>query len=104
MNGTAEFMIGSTRAEIHRRTALARSILGETVRISNPDAAHFWLPLMRDDAERYHAMFSGAGVVVTAPAKVTVNPDSLASGLRLCIGATPLPDLEDALTKVSGIH
>jgi DNA-binding transcriptional MocR family regulator len=103
MNGTAELMIGSMRAEIHRRTALARSILGETACIINPDAVHFWLPLTRDDAERYHAMFSGAGVVVTAPAKVTVNPDSLASGLRLCIGATPLPDLEDALTKVSGI-
>lgn len=48
-------------------------------------------------------MCAGAGVTVTTPSRVTVDPDTALSGLRLCIGAAPLPALEEALIKVSNI-
>ncbi|WP_133791843.1 hypothetical protein [Paraburkholderia silvatlantica] len=96
-------MAGSMRAEIRRRTTLASTVLGRTTCLNDPDAIHLWLPLTRDDAQRAHAMCAGAGVAVTTPSRVTVDPDAASSGLRLCIGAAPLPALEEALIKVSNI-
>ncbi|WP_175821240.1 PLP-dependent aminotransferase family protein [Burkholderia sp. BCC0419] len=100
-DGTADLMAGSMRAEIRRRTALASTILETTAGLIDPDAIHLWLPLTRDDAQRAHAMC--AGVTVTTPSRVMVDPDAASSGLRLCIGAAPLPALEEALNKVSDI-
>ncbi|MET3552657.1 DNA-binding transcriptional MocR family regulator [Burkholderia sp. 567] len=102
-DGTADLMAGSMRAEIRRRTALASTVLGKTTRVADPDAIHLWLPLTCNDAQRAHAMCAGAGVTVTAPSHVTVDPDAASSGLRLCMGAALLPALEEALIKVSNI-
>lgn len=102
-DGTAALMAGSMRAEVQRRTALASTILGKTGCIIDPDAVHLWLPLTRNDAQRAHAMCAGASITVTAPSRVTVDPDAASSGLRLCVGAAPLPVLEETLIKVSDI-
>jgi DNA-binding transcriptional MocR family regulator len=89
-DGTADAIADEIADEIRARSALAwevlpRGILGAPDR---PPASHLWLPMSELAAERAAGRALRAGVEVTPPSAPVVDA-SLASGLRLCLGAPP---------------
>lgn len=103
VDGTAETLRAAIHMEAERRTALARSILGGAIRLSEPSGFHVFLPLSRSEADRIAAAAAAAGVMVTPPRAIAANRESKASGLRLCLGAPSLPDLRAGLSRIASL-
>jgi len=85
-DGSAFEIADAVKAEIERRAALARTMLGDEIASEIRLAPHFWLPMPELEAERLAGRALRAGVAVTAPGPAVVRPD-LISGLRVCLGA-----------------
>ncbi len=100
-DGTADAIAEKTHRDVEDRTRLARTILAGALEVPrSPASLHIWLPMSELDAERVAGRALRGGVEVTPPALPIVER-SLASGLRLCIGAPPsLVALEQGLTTV----
>ena len=87
------------RAEAQARRQLAIEILGAG-KIVTSTAMHIWLPMESSVAERFARRALEHGVRVTSPSAPIVNP-SLASGIRLCLGAPAgREQLTDALNRL----
>lgn len=85
-DGSAFDIADAVKAEIERRVALARSMLGSPIASEIRLAPHFWLPMSELQAERTAGRALRAGVAVTAPGPAVLRPE-LISGLRVCLGA-----------------
>lgn len=90
------------RHEARRRSSLATSLLGTAELISHPDAYNVWLPMRRDAANRFVSAAATAGIKLTPPETMMVDPEDQASGVRLCLGSPSFEDLTDALTLLAG--
>jgi DNA-binding transcriptional MocR family regulator len=101
-DGTADAIADALIAETKERAALARAIFGLPAPTpARPAGQHLWLPMSELDAERVAGRALRAGVEVTPPSAPIVAPE-LASGLRICLGATPdLGTLERGLQVVA---
>jgi DNA-binding transcriptional MocR family regulator len=89
------------RHEARRRSALAVSLLATKSLMAHPDAYNVWLPMPRDAADRFAAMAVAAGIKVTPPGAVLVNPAERSAGIRLCLGGPSIDELTRALTSLA---
>jgi len=103
LDGTAETLRGAVRMEADRRTALARSILGDALRRSEIVGFHAFMPMQRAEADRLATACAAVGVAVTAPRAIAANRGDKESGVRLCLGTPSLPDLRAGLTKIAAL-
>ncbi|MBQ1543964.1 GntR family transcriptional regulator [Caulobacter sp. CCUG 60055] len=101
-DGAADAMVAEAVAEVRRRNAAARAILGSRLEPAASSASlHLWLPMSELAAERAAGRALRRGVELTPPAAPIVDTD-LTSGLRVCLGGPPdLATLERALRVVS---
>jgi DNA-binding transcriptional MocR family regulator len=99
-DGSAFEIADAAKAEIERRVAVARTVLGTEIAAEIRLAPHFWLPLPELEAERIAGRALRAGVAITAPGPAIVRPD-LMSGLRVCLGAAAdVPELTLGLERL----
>lgn len=100
-SGEAFSMLDVVRAELRRRTELARHILSERLEpLRQALSPHVWVPLSELESERVAGQAARAGVRVTPP-QAPFLPGTTVSGLRLCLGGAPdLATLEHALAVI----
>lgn len=91
------------RHEARRRCSLAVSLLGASELVSHPDAYNVWLPMQRDDADRFTSAAAAIGLKLTPPDSMMVDREDQMSGLRLCLGGPSFDDLTEALTLLAGL-
>ena len=103
LDGTAASIAASIRLEAAARSALARALLPQAVVPASHPGFHVWLPMPLVAAERLARRAERAGVGVTPPSAVMVDPDADPAGLRLCLGAPSRSDLERALKTLAGL-
>jgi DNA-binding transcriptional MocR family regulator len=102
-DGSVFEIADAVKAEIERRVALARSLLGNRIASEIRLAPHFWLPMPELEAERTAGRAQRAGVAVTAPGPAILRPD-LISGLRVCLGAAlDMADLSLGLERLRSV-
>lgn len=106
--GEAARIRDAIRAEAARRVAIAAGVfaragLADAVRLPPTDGFHAFAPLASEEAERIAEAAAAAGVRVTPPAAIRVDPQAAGSGLRLCLGAPALEDLARGLAVVAGL-
>lgn len=103
LDGTATSIGASIRLEVAARSALARRFLPQAILPVSHPGFHTWLPMSLVAAERLARRAERAGVAVTPPSAVMVDPDDGPAGLRLCLGAPTRSDLEQALKTLAGL-
>jgi DNA-binding transcriptional MocR family regulator len=100
IDGTADMVSSAIQDESKRRMTLAKSLLGELVRIPDDPGYHLWIPMPRSEAERLYQAAAAFGVLVTPPSTTEVCPGTTNSGIRLCLGAPAISDLSSALATI----
>ncbi len=100
LDGTAASIGASIRLEAAARSGLARDRLSGVVLSEAGPGFHVWLPMPLLEAERLARRAETAGVTVTPPSAVMVDPEGGLSGLRLCLGAPTRTQLAGALTTL----
>jgi DNA-binding transcriptional MocR family regulator len=111
LDGTAEAIGTAIREEAARRRALAGAILGPAMRDARHVGYHVWLPLGpqlgHGQAAALEAAARALGILVTLPASTAAAPgtpgDDASCGVRLCLGAPALDELETALRAIAGL-
>ncbi|NHN85711.1 aminotransferase class I/II-fold pyridoxal phosphate-dependent enzyme [Acetobacter musti] len=99
-DGTATSVRQSLRTEAARRRELAASVLGSRMVTPAYDAFHVWMPMPASQVQAVITQARSYGVLVTDPAPFHAEAKSEPSGVRLCLGPAPLPDLTEALHRV----
>ena len=89
------------RHEAQRRSSLAVSLLGTSELVTHPDAYNIWLPMQRDDADRFISAAAANGMKLTPPESMMVNREDQASGIRLCLGSPSFQELSNALALLA---
>lgn len=102
-DGTARHIGLALRAEAEERLGLAVSVLGRHVAHPPRSGFHLWLPMSRTAADDVAVRAAQAGVVVTPPAATAVDPSAPDSGVRICLGGPPVPQLTDALRTLKHV-
>ncbi|WP_313902729.1 PLP-dependent aminotransferase family protein [Methylobacterium sp. E-066] len=102
-DGTLVSLCDAIRDEAERRRAIAASLLGDAMVGLRRAGFHVWLPMTRAAAERVATEARAAGIAVTPPESVMVDPDAEASGIRLCLGNPTRTDLTRGLTLLAPI-
>lgn len=102
-DGTAEAIRAAIRVEARHRRAIAMEALGSALRPTDDDGFHLFIPLQRVAAERLHDAASMAGVRLTPPAAIAVDPAGEDSGIRLCLGGPSMAELKQALGVLAGL-
>ena len=97
LDGTAASIGASIRLEAMARATLARDRLEGIVLSETRPGFHVWLPMPLLDAERLARRAEHAGVTVTPPSALMVDPGGALAGLRLCLGAPTRTQLAEAL-------
>lgn len=100
LDGTAQELIQSIHRESVRRHQIAERILGSCIQKATRPGYHLWLPMSADKAAAVEAAANAKRVLVTPPASTAANTDE-AAGIRLCFGAPPIAELEEALELVA---
>ena len=107
LDGTAEAIGTAIREEAQRRRALAGAILGPAMRDARHVGYHVWLPLQAGQAAALETAARALGILVTPPASTAAAPgtpgDDASCGVRLCLGAPALDELETALRAIAGL-
>ena len=103
LDGTAAEVRQAVQTEARRRNGLARSILGNAIVPASLHGHHVWLPMTRQATLLVEAAARGMGVAVTPPLSTAIDPETLTSGIRLCIGAPPPDELASGLVTLSTI-
>ncbi|WP_249692313.1 PLP-dependent aminotransferase family protein [Stappia sp. WLB 29] len=107
LDGTAEAIGTAIREEAARRRALAGAILGPAMRDARHVGYHVWLPLEAGRAAVLETAARALGILVTPPASTAAAPgtpeDDASCGVRLCLGAPAMDELETALRAISGL-
>lgn len=86
-NGTAQSILDAVRAEMVRRNAFARSMLGDEVAEPGSETSlHLWLQMSRDRTRYVHEQALRANVELTPPEAPYLDPHAV-MGLRVCLGA-----------------
>ncbi|HGH4624778.1 TPA: PLP-dependent aminotransferase family protein [Enterobacter hormaechei] len=104
LDGTVDAVSRAIQDESRRRVALARSLLGDTMRGADDRGYHVWLPMPQSEAQRLADAASALGVLVTPPASTAAAPDAPDSGVRLCLGAASIAELSTALTGIARLQ
>ncbi len=91
------------RGEAARRTALARAVLGARLAPSRHAGLHVWAPMATAEARDVVLAAARLGVTLAPPDAFLADPGAASSGLRLCLGTLPEPDLRAALETVAGV-
>lgn len=103
--GVVASLQADLRHEAQRRVRLAASHLaphlGESRLVLHPEAYNAWLPMEREAADRLVSAAAALGVTLTDPGSLMVEPHDRASGLRICLGAPGLDDLDGALAQLA---
>ena len=86
-----------------RRSALARKILGPTLRASDRGGYHAFLPMPRSLADAVVLAAASHGVELTDPASLMAAPGNPDSGIRVCLGGPSWADLTSGLSTVRGV-
>ena len=102
LDGTADAMMDAIRSESRRRRELARSVLGAAVRCGEQDGYHAWVPLPGEAAGRLDMAARALGLQISPPASTRADGGH-GTGLRLCLGAPPMPELTDGLRTVASL-
>jgi DNA-binding transcriptional MocR family regulator len=85
-NGMAARILGDVRAEMARRNALARGLLGDAVApCASQRSLHLWLPMEAERARQVYERALIANVELTPPDAPFVEGHA-PSGLRVCLG------------------
>lgn len=100
VDGSAATLRDAIAQDATIRQRLARRLLGDALAPPSFDTSlHAWLPMPELRAERLANGALRRGVVLTPPTSFVVD-GALESGLRLCLNAVPMADLERALVLV----
>jgi DNA-binding transcriptional MocR family regulator len=91
------------RHEGTRRSALARKILGPSLRAADHGGYHAFLPMPRRLADAVVLAAAGEGVELTDPASLMAAPGNPDSGVRVCLGGPSLAELTSGLATVRGV-
>ena len=100
-DGTTEALTSSIQDESRRRYALARSLLGESVRKREHDGFHVWIPMPKAAALQFEHAARALGVIVTPPESTAADPAAMHGGIRLCVGAPSPSELTTALAAIA---
>ena len=103
LDGTSASIGASIRLEAAARSALARELLPQAVVPTSRPDFHVWLSMPLVAAERLARRAERAGVGVTPPSAVMVDPDDGPAGLRLCLGGPTRRELERALATLADL-
>ncbi len=98
--GVAGEVRAAIRLEGTRRSALARDVLGPSLRTAGQGGYHAFLPLPRRLADAVVLAAASVGVELTEPASVMADPDSPRSGVRVCLGGPSWTDLSRGLATL----
>lgn len=101
--GMAEEVRAAIRHEGARRSALARTVLGPSLRTADQGSYHAFLPLPRHLADAVVLAAASQGVELTDPASLMADPASSRSGIRICLGGPPWNDLHRGLATVRDV-
>ena len=101
IDGTADTVNRAIQEESVRRMTLAKSLLGDLVRVPPSNGYHLWIPMPRNQAELISQTAAAYGILLTSPAITEAIPNTPQSGLRLCLGAPAIADLSASLALVS---
>lgn len=99
-NGTAAHLSATIRAEADRRMKVAADVLNVEP-VGTSAAFHVFLPLPPQAATELEKRALELGVRVTQPSLALQS--GLASGIRLCLGAPPIGQLERTLSLIRGL-
>lgn len=103
-SGAAASVRTSIRTEAARRRDIAASLLGDAMARPSHDGFHVWLPMPRDEADRFVRGAAGMGVVLTHPDLLSVDPNDSASGVRICLGGPSFSELTRGLEALASLH
>lgn len=104
MDGTAEAVGQAIQVESGRRSALGRQMLGGLIREPGHRGYHVWMPMPRQQALRLEHAAKALGVLVTPVVSTVADPTSEQGGVRLCLGAPSMSDLNTALGALAQIQ
>lgn len=97
MDGTADAVSQAIQVESGRRAALARQVLGGQMREPGHRGYHVWLPMPKQQAQRFEEGAKALGVLVTPAISTVADLASEQGGIRLCLGGASMSDLNMAL-------
>lgn len=100
LDGTAQELIQSIHRESVRRHQIAEHILGSSIQKATRPGYHLWLPMSADRAAAVETAANAKRVLITPPTSTAANTDG-AAGIRLCLGAPPQAELEEALELIA---
>ncbi|VWB87839.1 PLP-dependent aminotransferase family protein [Burkholderia lata] len=103
-DGTAEAVSEAIRVESSRRTALARTMLGDLMHERDDRGYHVWLPMPKQEAHRLEHAARALGVLITPPSSTDAKPEADDGGIRLCLGSPSVADLSAALAAISRLR
>ncbi|WP_210249967.1 PLP-dependent aminotransferase family protein [Labrys sp. KNU-23] len=97
VDGTAEAVAASVRADAARRSALAAERLPAQASLKVNGGFHAWLPMPADAAERFVARAALHGVALMPARAAMADPAALQGGVRISLGAPAIDQLARAL-------
>ncbi|MGE5722586.1 MAG: PLP-dependent aminotransferase family protein [Sphingomonadales bacterium] len=103
-SGAAASVRASIRMEATRRRAIAASFLGGAMAQPSHDGFHVWMPMPRDEADQFVRGAAGLGIMLTQPDTLSVDPNDLVSGVRICLGGPSLSELTRGLEALASLH
>ena len=100
-DGTAERMLDWQRKALGRRNRLVARIFSGIPYHGSENGMHIWLPLPQSwTEEEFVAHASRSGVAVGPGSSFAVSEVSVEPGVRICLGAETIQDLERGLTII----
>ncbi len=100
-DGTAERLLDWQRGALGRRNRLAARIFTGIPYCSSENGMHIWLPLPKSWTEEgFVAHASRNGVAVGPGSSFAVSETPAEPGIRVCLGAETIQDLERGLTTI----
>ncbi|MGJ4860225.1 PLP-dependent aminotransferase family protein [Labrys sp. La1] len=97
VDGTAEAVAASVRADAARRSALATERLPKHASLKVNGGFHAWLPMPAEAADRFVARAALHGVALMPARAAMADPAALQGGVRISLGAPAIDQLDQAL-------
>ena len=101
-DGTADNLLSWQRRALAERNALAAERLSGLSHHNSPFGLHVWLPMPEDwDEDSFVAAARSHGVAVGSGAAFAINAGSRPQGVRICLGAPTIGQLDDGLATIA---
>ncbi|ATI11034.1 MULTISPECIES: PLP-dependent aminotransferase family protein [Acetobacter] len=104
IDGTTEIVTQAIQEEADRRVSLAQTLLGSLMLKSDHTGYHVWLPMSDSEARDLKKTAESLGVLLTSPQSTDANRRKLNCGVRLCLGAPSITELNIALKLIADIR